>query len=291
MRKIYTSFADAFTNLRRAPSMAILIIIASAVSLSLLGVGALINSQVTLMKGYWYDKVEVSIFLLEDVTEADKELLMADLEADPLVDEVFYESQAQAYELFREQFKSSPTLIDGVTADQLPESFRVKLTDAEQFSAIKEAYSFYSGVDVVQDQKQVLESFFKILQGVQTVALVLALVQVGTALILIANAVRTAAISRKKEIKIMRLVGAPRFMIAAPFVLEGAIAGFFGGLLSSATLVGLKIYLIDGKFSTTTQSFPLIGWDAIISAIILTMVIGMVLTTLTSIASISRRLK
>lgn len=291
MRRAWSATLDAFNNLRRAPSMAIAIVVVSAVSLVFMGVSILINNQVSLMKGYWYDRVEVSIFLSEDVTDAQRLSLETALEKDALVDEVFYETKAQAYEHFQEQFESSPELVDGVTEDQLPESFRVKLVDPERFSEIRESYALTPGVDVVQDQKKVLESFFKILQGVQTTTVILALTQVATALILISNTVRVAAMSRRRETRIMRLVGAPRAMIAMPFILEGAIAGFFGGVLSSGVLVALKVYLVDGLFASSNQTFSLVGWDAFLITIIITVVTGVVLSVAASALSIFRHLK
>lgn len=291
MRRAWSSIRDAFNNLRRAPTMAFAIVVVSAISLALLGVGLMINTQVGLMKGYWYDRVEVSIFLAEDISDEQRVSLETSLEADPLVKEVFYETKEQAFELFKDQFESSPELTSEVTPDQLPESFRVSLVDPEQFLAIEESYSDAPGVDVVQDQRATLKVFFSILEGVQNAALALALIQVGTALVLVSNTVRVAALARRREIRIMRLVGAPRTMIALPFILEGALAGFLGGIVSSLTLVGLKVYLIDGKLSSAAQSFSLIGWDGVLSAIAITMVVGVLLTTLASALSIFRHLE
>ena len=291
MRRAWSSIRDAFNNLRRAPTMAFAIVVVSAISLALLGVGLMINTQVGLMKGYWYDRVEVSIFLAEDITDEQRTSLETSLEADPLVKKVFYETKEQAFELFKEQFESSPELTSEVTPDQLPESFRVSLVDPEQFLAIEESYSDTPGVDVVQDQRATLKVFFSILEGVQNAALTLALIQVGTALVLVSNTVRVAALARRREIRIMRLVGAPRTMIALPFILEGALAGFLGGVVSSLTLVGLKVYLIDGKLSSAAQSFSIIGWDGVLSAVAITMVVGVLLTTVASALSIFRHLE
>jgi cell division transport system permease protein len=291
MRRAVSSLRDAGVNLRRSPAQALAIIVVSAISLALLGVSLLINSQIDLMKGYWYDRVEVSIFLSDDITDAQRSELGADLKADPEVQDVFFESRQQAFELFQDQFASSPELTSEVTVDQLPESYRVKLVDPEDFEVISATYSSTPGVDVVQDQRELLEDFFRILNGVRDAALVVALVQVATVLLLVANTVRIAALSRKRETRIMRLVGAPRAMIAAPFVLEGAIAGLLGGLASAGVLVGLKAYLVDGVFKTAETTLPLIGWESVWGVAGIVVVAGVVLSTFTSVLAILPRLK
>ena len=97
-----------------------------------------------------------------------------------VVDSVFYESQSQAFERFQERFKDS-AIAQNVTADQLPESFRVKLKDPTQFSVIVSAFSGRPGVDVVQDQRTILEKFFRLLAVLRNCALAVGLASVLTA--------------------------------------------------------------------------------------------------------------
>ena len=125
------------------------------------------------MKDYWYDKIEVSVFLcgnLSDspscaagvVTPAQRLSIQQGLTQLSVVESVYYESQSQAYSRFKERFKDS-AIAQNVTADQLPESFRVKLKDPTEFAVIVSAFSGRPGVDVVQDQRSILEKFFKLL--------------------------------------------------------------------------------------------------------------------------------
>ncbi len=110
------------------------------------------------------------------VTEEQRTQIEADLNALPEVDTVFYESQQEAYDRFREQFKNNPAILENVTADVLPESFRVKLTNPEDFAVVYSAFNGRPGVEQVQDQRALLEKFFKFLRGVQIGALVLAVI-------------------------------------------------------------------------------------------------------------------
>ena len=134
-------------GLRRNLTMTFAVMITVAISLSLLGVGLLANSQVRVMKDYWYDKIEVSIFLcgsLSDaqscangiITQEQKIGIQKDLQALPAVANVYYESQKEAFERFQERFKGS-AIAQNVTADQLPESFRIKLKDPTRFAVIE----------------------------------------------------------------------------------------------------------------------------------------------------------
>src|SRR4029450_8166719 len=119
-------------GLRRNLTMTIAVIVTTAVSLAFFGFGLLFNKQVDEMKDFWYDKVEVSVFLCgEDsaapscaggeVTQAPREAIGNDLRNTPEVQQVYYESKQQAYERFKEQFKDS-AIAANVTADQMPES-------------------------------------------------------------------------------------------------------------------------------------------------------------------------
>ncbi len=242
-------------GLRRNLTMTLAMVITTAVSLGFLGTAILFNQQVSVMKDFWYDKVEVSVFLCGadsegascangEVTQDQRQTIRDDLDAMPQVQRIYYESKQKAYTRFKEQFKNS-AIVDNVTADQMPESFRVKLVDPEQFPIIASAFIGRAGVEQVQDQKALLERFFKVLQWVQWFAFGLALLMVVVSVILIVNTIRVAAFSRRRETGIMKLVGASSFSIQLPFLLEGAIAGFLGAALATGAFVLIKALLVD----------------------------------------------
>ena len=119
--------SEVRTGLRQNATMTIAVVVTVAVSLALLGLGLLIGKQINVMKGYWYDKVEVAVYLTPDVTPAERDALNAELRADPLVSQVTYESQQDAYQRFKDQFKNSPGLVDEVNPDELQKTLRIKL--------------------------------------------------------------------------------------------------------------------------------------------------------------------
>jgi cell division transport system permease protein len=177
----------------------------------------------------------------------------------PQVQHVYYESKRQAYARFKEQFKNS-AIVDNVTPDQMPESFRVKLVNPEQFDIVASAFVGRAGVDAVQDQKALLEKFFKVLNWVQWFATGLALLMILVSVILIVNTIRVAAFSRRRETGIMKLVGASNFSIQLPFLLEGAISGFLGAALASASFVLLKGVLVDRILAPNFPITRFITW-------------------------------
>jgi len=254
------------------------------------------------MKDFWYDKVEVSVYLCGElsraatcngsaVTEQQRADLLADLEATPEVREVFYESQEQAYEHFTEQFADSPDLVENVTADVLPESFRVKLEDPTQFQVVAQAFRDRPGVEEVQDQKALLEGFFNVLNKLQLLALIIAAVQVVAAVLLISNTIRVAAYSRRRETGIMRLVGASNLYIQLPFLLEGVLAGLVGAALASGALVALKSVLIDGQLRPTFEFTAFVGWDDVLAILPLLFLTGALLAGLSSFVTLRRHLR
>ena len=199
-------FKEVRIGLRRNLTMTFAVMITVAISLTLLGIGFLANSQVKVMKDYWYDKIEVSVFLcgsLSDspscasgpITQPQRDSILSDIKALPVVDTVYYESQAQAYQHFQERFKGS-AIAQNVTADQLPESFRVKLKDPTKFAVVQSAFAGRPGVDSVQDERTILDKFFKLLGVLRDGALAIGIASVLTAALLISNTLRIAAFNR-----------------------------------------------------------------------------------------------
>ena len=295
-------FSEIGIGLRRNLTMTIAVIVTVAISLALFGSGLLIRKQVETMKDFWYDKVEVSVYLCGElsqtptcngspVTQQQRDALLADLRAMPEVRDVFYESQAEAYEHFREQFADSPDLVENVTAEVLPESFRVKLDDPTKFEVVDAAFRDRQGVEDVQDQKALLEGFFKVLTQLQQLALIIAAGQVVAAVLLISNTIRVAAYSRRRETGIMRLVGASNLYIQLPFLLEGVLAGLVGAAFASGALIALKEFLIDGQLRPTFQFTAFVGWDDVLSILPVLFLTGAVLAGLSSFVTLRRHLR
>jgi len=293
-------FSEVRIGLRRNLTMTFAVIVTVAISLSLLGIGLLANSQVNAMKDYWYDKIEVSVFLCGSLSESpscsagvvtpeQRTSIKTELDALPVVQSVFYESQTEAFARFKERFKDS-AIAQNVTADQLPESFRVKLKDPTQFDVVVSAFSGRPGVDVVQDQRSILEKFFQLLAVLRNGALIVGLLSVLTAALLISNTLRIAAFNRRRETGVMRLVGASSWSIQLPFLLEGVFAAFIGWILASGLLASLK-YVVETKVEPLLTFTKFFGWGEVAIASGWLLATGLVVSIIASVVTLRRYLK
>jgi len=287
-------------GLRRNLTMTFAVIVTTAISLSLLGIGLLSNSQVNAMKDYWYDKIEVSVYLCGSLSESpscvggvvspEQRLgIKSDLEALPVVQSVFYESQSEAYSRFQERFKDS-AIAQNVTADQLPESFRVKLKDPTQYAVVVSAFSGRPGVDIVQDQRSILEKFFKLLNVLRNGSLLVGLFSVLTAGLLISNTLRIAAFNRRRETGVMKLVGASSWSIQLPFLLEGIISALIGWVFATGLLAGLKS-VVDSKVAPLLTFTNFFGWNEVWIASAWLLLAGLGVSTVASAVTLRRYLK
>ena len=275
---------EVFTGLWRNVTMTIAMIITMALSLGMLGGGILLFWQVDRMEKFFFARVEVSIFLKADITDEQRSALDGELRADPLVAEggVTYESREEAYENFRQLYRDSPDLVESVKPDTLPESFRVKLKDPQKFKEISERYKDKAGVDDIVDQKELLGRVFDILGSLQTSALLVAIFMGVAALLLVANTIQVAAYSKRREVAVMKLVGASNWFIQAPFVLEAVFAGLIGAIIAGGFLLigwwvlfsaggsleSLETVLTPVEWTSVLLMMPILaGVSALVSAI------------------------
>lgn len=292
---------EIWIGLRRNMTMTISLVITVAIAMALFGTGMLLREQVRASKSYWYDKIEVSIFLCaktssnpscqkQDVTDQQRQTLKAQLEKMPQVSGVQYESKQQAYERFKDRFAGSPGFVESTREGDIPDSFRVKLKNPEEYKAVAQAMLGQPGVDTVINEQEILKRFFRILNGLQVAALTIALIQVVAAVMLVGNTVRLSAFNRRRETGIMRLVGASNTYIQMPFILEGAIAGLIGGGFASILLVFSKKLLID-RLAGDVQLVSQLGWSTVIAVIIVSICFGVLLCAVASFLTLRRYLR
>jgi cell division transport system permease protein len=244
---------EVLVGLWRNVTMTVAMIITLSVSLTMLGASVLMYMQVDRMKTAYYGDVEVSIFLRDDVTDAQRAGLEAALDSNAMVKSKVYESRQQAFDKFRELWADSPELIKAVQPNQLPESFRVKLKDPEAYKQFADDIKGQEGIQDVIDQRQLLQKVFDIFDSIQLMALVVASVMAVAALLLVGNTIQVAAYSKRREVAVMKLVGASNWFIQAPFVLEAVVAGLIGSVIGFVALFAAKIFLVDGRLQALTS--------------------------------------
>jgi cell division transport system permease protein len=244
---------EVLIGLWRNVTMTIAMMITLSVSLTMLGASTLMYLQVGQMKDFYYAKIEVSIFLTADITDGQRASIDAALTASPLVRDKVFETKAQALARFRKMFQDSPTLVDAVRPDTLPESFRVKLKDPEAYDEFTRQLAGRPGIQLIVDQRELLEKVFRVFSSIQLLALVIASVMAIAGLLLVGNTIQVAAYSKRREVAVMKLVGASNWFIQAPFVLEAMAAGLAGSLLAFGGLYASKVLLLDGPLQALSK--------------------------------------
>jgi cell division transport system permease protein len=302
--RLHFIFDEIIVGLRRNVAMAVSVVLVTVVSLFLLGLGFLAQRQVETMKDYWYDRVQVSIFLCgEDsdvascadgeVTQAQKDQIRADLatpQLTPYVKQVYFESKQEAFARFKDQFKDS-VLSDNVTVDQMPESFRVQLKNPEQYEVVSQVFADRPGVESVEDQNQVLDRLFALLNRLKYYSWLLAGVTLACSVLLVATTIRLTAFTRRRETGIMRLVGASNFFIQLPFILESMIAAAIGAALASLALVSLTHFEIQGRLSQSLRFVNYVTTGDALMIVPWLFVIGLGIAGVSSFLALLRYLK
>jgi cell division transport system permease protein len=294
---------EVWTGLRRNLTMTIALVVVVAISLALLGTGLLFVKQVDNTRTYWQGKVQLSIYLCTSTsvspqchqngaaTQAEKNQIAADLRALPQVEKVYYESQAQAYQHFRQDFSRDPSFTNLVTRAEIPDSFQVKLRNAEaDYNIVAGTVQGRPGVDQIVNDSSILAKFYKLLDGARNAVVIIAIVLIIAAVLLVANTIRLSAFNRRRETAIMRLVGASNFYVQLPFLVEGVIAGLFGWLIAAGLLIAVKQLGLD----TLQQYFPYdieLSAADLVEVILLAMVMGVLLCGFTSFVTLRRYLR
>lgn len=266
--------SEAWTGLRRSLSMAVSILLVSTVSLFFLGVGLLAQRQVEAAKGYWYDKVEVSVFLctakssepnctVGAVTPEQTQAVASLLDSmKPVVKEYFYEDQQSAYQRFREQFKDNPTFSE-TPMEAIPAAYRVKLDDPAHYEDVSAAVRGQPGVGAVKDIRQVLDPLFRVLDFLRYAAWGLAGVMLLCTVLLTATTIQQVAFSRRRETAIKRVVGASKAAIQLPFMIETVLSAVLGAVAATGALVALMRFGVT-PLSRRFRDFAWITeWDAV----------------------------
>ncbi|WP_380169081.1 permease-like cell division protein FtsX [Jannaschia sp. R86511] len=291
-------------GLWRNLSITISVIIVTAVSLFFLGSGLLFQRQVNELRTLLYNEVQVSVFLCGaestavscadgEVTQEQRDAIVAELtdgEVAPLVQEYTYESKEEAYERFLEQFEDSP-ITENITADQLPESFRIQLVDPEQSDVVASRFEGQLGVESVDDQRELFQGLFRFLNGATAFAWFFAGIMLVAATLLVATTIRLAAFNRRREIGIMRLVGASKFFIQLPFMLEGIFAATIGAVLASGFLVGFTRVFVQDYVGGQFNIGGLVGTGDALLVVPILLLVGILLAGVSSLITLERYLR
>jgi cell division transport system permease protein len=280
-------FRETIQGLKRNGLVTFAAVSTVFISLFLLGGALLIGRQVDLVVAATTQKVEVAVYLQDDISEDQRDRLTDILTSMPEVASVDYESKQEAWLRFQELFQDQDALVENVTPDALPASFRVKLVDPEKFDVVDAVLAGEPGIESVQDQRELLNRLFAITRvfriGVGAVAVIMLVSAAG----LIANTVRMALFARRKEIGIMKLVGATNWFIRIPFLIEGMLQGLLGAGAAILGLFVLKVLFVD-PLRNRIGFMPLVANGDLMFTIPIILVIGVFVAAVASVIAMRR---
>lgn len=297
-------FSEVGQGLRRNLAMVISIILVTFISLTFVGTASLLQLQIGQMKNYWYDRAQVAIYLCTDVSpeatcprgeasddvKAQVQERLDSATLTPFIDEYYFEDHDQAFANFQEQFAGN-AVAQYVKAEQLNETYWVNLFDPNNSQIITESFTGLSGVEEVRDQRSYLDQIFNILNIASLAAVSIAALMLISSVLLISTTIRLSAFSRRRELGIMRLVGASNFSIQLPFILEGVVAALLGSLLAAGAVLGLVQFFVQGFLAERLPFTSFVSLSDGMLVVPLLIAAGVVLAAVASGLAIRRYLK
>ena len=227
--------SDAFKSLRRNKTICFASIITVIITFFVLGIFVLITKNVGLALNDVQSKVELKVFLKDDIKLIEQREVEIKLHELPGVKDVQYESTEQAFTSFQESTKDNKGLLEGYSLEKnpFPASFIVKLADPSDAEAVTNAVKDLPGVESIGNQQDLINTITKVVNGIKVVGAVLFIILVGVAIFLIMNTTKLTVYSRRREVGIMKFVGATDWFIRWPFIIEGMIIGLIGSVIST----------------------------------------------------------
>jgi cell division transport system permease protein len=283
---------ETASNLRRNVSMASAALLTVAVSLTLVGGALLVKRGVDRATVQWKGNVELSIFMKADAAQSESDAIDRQLKSMPEVKTYRYVSKPEAFDEFKKIFANEPDVRDSLTVDQIPPSYRVVPRAAEQTKVIGQRFNDTAGVFRVSYAKEEVDALVSVTSFLQIMLWAIAAVLLAAASLLILNTIRMAIFARRREVAVMKLVGATNWFIRVPFMLEGLLQGLIGAALAFAVVwVGRDV--IQSRISGARndiqlfKQFLVTGSDVTGTGILL-LIVGVVVGTVGSALAVSR---
>jgi cell division transport system permease protein len=284
------------SNLARNLTLTFAAVLTVAVSLSLVAASYLIGQGINNSFLGLRSDVQLFIYMNPGVTQEQIDSIQNELDESPQVEEVEFYDKDRSFDEFKRLFKDQPDLISTITPDDLPQSFRIKpsSTDADVVASLGDAFQSKPGVLRVEYAAEYARQVQRSVRTLNTWVLIVGVVLIFSSVLLIFNTIRTAVFARRREIEVMRLVGASNWFIRLPFIAEGLVHGLLGALLASLGAWGFdalwkRNFVNQVAFELLNQ----IRWDSgqLWTAIAIIFAVGALTGAIGSGIAVSRFLK
>lgn len=267
-------FRETFSNLARNVTLTVASILTVTVSLAILGSTVIIQRGASNMTKEWDGGIEFMVFVKPDATPEQVKALQTNFNDNSRVARAIYVDKDESFKDFKRIFADRPTMLRSVTKEQLPTKFKVvpKYKDAETVDSLVKFYSKQPNVLEVRAALDVIKQLKTLTGFLNNVFRVISLALIVASVLLILNTVRTAMYARRREIEVMKLVGATNWFIRVPFMVEGLIQGLIGGLLASAAVYSVR-RVMEGLLENTQkiallQNFRVSTGDVVLACVL-----------------------
>ena len=229
-------WGETFRSLFRNRFMAIASVLTVTLSMFILGVFLSAVLNINHMASYLENQVEMTVYLKDGLTTDQVMGIGKYLKAQPGMKEIKFTNKDQAMKDFRERMGDQQGLLDAINGNPLPASYQMSFQTPEQLKTAAEVVAKYQGVETVQYGKDIIEQLYKVAQVIRLSGIVLIIFLAGAELFIISNTIRLTVFARRREIQIMKYVGASNGFIRWPFLFEGMVIAFLGSGFASLIL-------------------------------------------------------
>ncbi|MEA5008688.1 permease-like cell division protein FtsX [Clostridium tyrobutyricum] len=282
--------SESLKSLNRNKTISTASVATVAATLFILGVSILAMVNVNQGILQVQSKVEVDIYLKDNITSSQKKDLENKIKSNGNIQSLTYVTKSQAVDKFRNQLgEQNKSLVDGLEKDNpLPNSYIIKVTNPEYVSKLVSSIQDMPGIESIQDGKGIVDKIVKITRTVRWIGIVILVIMVGVSLFLIGNTIRLTVYSRRREIGIMKYIGATDWFIRWPFIIEGIIIGIIGAGVADIILYYLYRMLYF-KTSSSLILMQLISPQYVYSNILgIFLLVGVIIGALGSLLSIRK---
>lgn len=238
---------DALTNLRRSGWGGVASVGTIAVSFVVVGIFLILTGNLGALMAEWKEQFQVTVFLEDNITGEQLALLKKRVQSERAVKSMTYTSKAEALQQFKRELRGKESLLEGLGENPIPASLQLRVHEAYQTpEALKQltaSLGRLEGVEDVMYGQEWVDRLSSVIRVLRLLGLSVGLALGLASLLIVSNTIRLAVYARSEEIEVMRLVGATRLHIRAPFVLEGMIQGTLGA--------GLALLLLFGAYQAT----------------------------------------
>ncbi len=280
-------------HIRRSPIQSLTALVLMTFSFMLVSLFVVVNSGLSKVLIYFETKPEITIFIKDGLTQADIDGVQKDLASYQNVKEIKFISKDKALEIYKQQNKNNPMLTEMVTANILPASFEITVSDPQALEKIYQNYATkIDTVDEIIYQKDIINSLLDWTNIIRRSGLIITIIVFIISFFSVSTIIGMKTTNRKDEIKISRLLGASKFYVKKPFLLEGIFYGLIGSFLGSIITMG-AVYFVRSSINTFFQPVIFISNDIFFYGIVILfeMILGLIIGFFSSLIGVKRYIK